>query len=402
MSKNLSPANAGGGMSASQIQVIAQAILTNEDRLHEGVDFCLQHLGGGRWSAWEEKVLQCLHRRHTLGDACVRYAREVIKGQWGGLEQQLVSNPYLLRNLVDYLKSGVVRAPCPDLEFEILHMPYASTLAYVYARWVMGRPWPKGEKVILAQLRDSTNALLCEDTSGAYKADKVVATEYTLNVLNGSWAALEQKISKGKCTPWVAVDFAEKVRQAPMPIVENNLLSSRLRDESDRIPLIGAIQHYVGVFPGQVQNLLNFILAGHCSPLLAIDLLPLLGQNARWKPFEAMMLGMPPSNEVNTAIVTYTTRFFPRRWKKAEGYFLAQRNGDRFRDAVILYAAKVIKGRWPRIETRLEKSPRHLLKYADEALKSRLPDPLENRMVMQSFAIPNDPHIRAYCDRYRA
>jgi hypothetical protein len=380
----------------ASVTEIARAILEDKDRLHEGVDHCLQHQGGKRWREWETEVRKhiCIHT--ALGDACLRYAQEIIQGRWEELENELLSNLVLRKYLLDYLKSGVVSSPCKTLQERLLNTHNASATVYVYARWVLGKPWPSGEEIILRDLQDDTQSLLWWDMEGKTNPTAFCAIEYALHIKNGSWTALERKVEHGKCTPQIAVDYAEKVRSQPMPQVEQNLLALQPRDDLEEHKQVNAIKHYAKVFAGRVPNLLGLILMGQGSPQLALKLFPLFGITTRLKPFETLMFGMPPSAEMNTTIITYTKQVFPRRWKQAEKYLFAQHKDDRFRDAVILYAEKVIKGRWPRIETHLQNCPRSLLQYADRVLKGRLPDHLHNKMVLE--ACP--PYQTRYHERY--
>jgi hypothetical protein len=74
-----------GGSSAS-IKVLEKAILEDEDRLHEGADFCIKHRNGEPWPAWEKVALELASSDSYFIASCIAYARDVKKGRWPELE----------------------------------------------------------------------------------------------------------------------------------------------------------------------------------------------------------------------------------------------------------------------------------------------------------------------------
>ena len=353
--------------SATPDPALMQAILTAPKRLHEGVDYSVDRLNRGQWHEWEQKVLEHLQQDTTLADSCLRYAREVIRGRWPELEERLLRNPYLLKYLVGYVKSGVIKSPCPTLEFRLLTNAHASTLALVYARWIITVPWAKGEKVLLEDITDETRSLLCEDISGTYPVDEVCVTEYARSVHGGPWPELEKKIVAGECTLRVAVDYTEKVRGKPWAAVETILLRFCPSCNIDFRYFEKAFGQYVKAFSGRIPHMRRIVLNGNCHPLVALGFASATLKR-RSTPFETMLLGMPHSDDLFTAVIEYNKRFIQGRWKQAEPV--------------------------------LSSSYEYLFRYADEILGARLPTHLHNEMVVQSFALPNDQWIRQYIKKY--
>lgn len=74
------------GTGAASIEAQGRAILENEDRLHEGIDFCLKHRNGEQWPEWEKVALDLALSDSYFIASCIAYARDVIKGRWPELE----------------------------------------------------------------------------------------------------------------------------------------------------------------------------------------------------------------------------------------------------------------------------------------------------------------------------
>lgn len=391
------------------------AILTNPSLLDQGVDYARNNLGG-RWPEWEERVLEALESERekalkhgpwcSLADECVRYAHEVIRGQWEALERRLVPNPLLGKALLDYMKKGIISVRwSEDRERELVYQPIlGSTYAYAYARWVLKSPWQVGEQVILGSLRHDAYSRVCW-AFGWDDATDVCATEYALHMRGGSWPEYERKVLAGECTPWVAVDYAEKLLGRPNPTIERNLVSWRSPSGCtvDEDKQVIALERYVGAFPQRIPYLWNLVGAGHCSPRVAVKLLTLLNQNKRCTTLEAWLFRHRASYEVSEAIFNYTVTVFSGNAEQGKKFLLAHRRKIKpavFRTLVVLYAEKVIQGRWPAIEKWLVKSPRLMLKYADDVLKARLPDHLHTAMVMKSFEDTTNGFIKTYIGKY--
>lgn len=386
-------------MTSESLTEIETTILADQSRLRDGVAHCLQHRSGKPWPEWERKVLEELRHRHDLGVACLQYAQEVIQGRWRKLEEAMLDRRLLRKYLLEYIRSGIVSSPCEWLERRIVGLPNASAVAYMYSRWVLGKRWERGEKAILDELHHPVDSLMWWDTTSQPTPTDVCATLYTLHVLEGSWPAYEQAVEGRRCTPWVAVDYAVKIRRQPMPMVEKHLVSWRPPCDRDEHLRINAVESYTQAFPARIPSIWTLLLNptfGPRGPLLAVRLLPALTQSKPFGPLEIALLGMPACQSVNTAIIQYTATAYPHGWKQAEIFFLRQRKTKIFRDTLILYAEQALKGRWPEIEKHLQKSTKHLLQYAERVVKGRLPDHLHNAMVLGT----PDKHVQDYMGNY--
>jgi hypothetical protein len=373
-----------------------ETILNDVARLHLGVDLCLSSRGGGRWREWEEAVLEALAEQPTLADSCVQYATAVVQGQWEEFEEKAFANPVSIIYLIDYLKSGVVKAPNPSFEKRI-HKTFLfnqPTLAYFYAKYVLGNPWENGEKIILDSVTHYSAIWLQER-----KISKTAPAEYALDLKNGSWQELERLIDRGECVAWVAVDYAERVRKKPLDLWERRMLQFPLpRDDASDSPRLDAVAHYLKQFPQRRDSLLEIIIDDTCDLPLAMKILPVLGFKGRCREFENKLLSLPISKQGMTAIVRYAYRFFRGGWSDAEDYFFTHANSNNFLSAVIFYAEEMRKGRWARIERRLIKSPKHVLRYANRVVKGKLSGSLHAMMIMRSFT--KDKYARRYAKKY--
>jgi hypothetical protein len=103
---------------SDSVEALGRAILANEDRLHEGVDFCLKHRNGKRWPEWETAAVEL-----ALGDSyflppCIEYARDIVGERWHELEP--IIRVWLWDydeddHAVDYARQ-VIRFPWTELE----------------------------------------------------------------------------------------------------------------------------------------------------------------------------------------------------------------------------------------------------------------------------------------------
>lgn len=119
---------------------------------------------------------------------------------------------------------------------------------------------------------------------------------------------------------------------------------------------------------------------------------------------ESMLEEQPHSPYLYNALVNYATVVIQGRWDYAENIILEPSSESRPIDSVDRaygvwrYSADVVKGRWREAEDHLVASNYAMLKYAEDAMKGRLPDHLHNAMVL---ATPDDS-VREYMATYGA
>lgn len=121
-------------------------------------------------------------------------------------------------------------------------------------------------------------------------------------------------------------------------------------------------------------------------------------------PIETVLYDQPHSPCLYNALVNYAKVVVQGRWVRAEEIILAPPSDANMIDAVDRaygvwrYSADVVKGRWEEGEDHLVASTYAMLKYAEDALKGRLPDHLHNAMVLRT---PDDS-VREYMAIYGA
>ena len=125
-------------------------------------------------------------------------------------------------------------------------------------------------------------------------------------------------------------------------------------------------------------DLIRMIRAGECPPEFAYHYC--VEARHKWKDEVAEGLINTPVADDNEAV--------------------AKRKKDRLAHAAFCFARHVINGRWEAGEKLLGEDPSLLCLYAMEVVKGRLPDHLQNEIVMRSFVVPTNPDIKEYIDKY--
>ena len=121
-------------------------------------------------------------------------------------------------------------------------------------------------------------------------------------------------------------------------------------------------------------------------------------------PVESMLEVQPHSPWLYNALVNYATVVIQGRWAPAEKILLELSSETRLIEpvdrayGVWRYSADVVKGRWEVGEDHLVASTYAMLKYAEDALKGRLPDHLHAAMVLGT----SDESVREYMATYGA
>ena len=121
-------------------------------------------------------------------------------------------------------------------------------------------------------------------------------------------------------------------------------------------------------------------------------------------PVESMLEEQPHSPRLYNALVNYATVVIQGRWAPAEKILLEPSSETRLIEpvdrayGVWRYSADVVKGRWEVGEDHLVASTYAMLKYAEDAMKGRLPDHLHNAMVLTN----SDDSVREYMATYGA
>lgn len=95
----------------------------------------------------------------------------------------------------------------------------------------------------------------------------------------------------------------------------------------------------------------------------------------RWPKIEKLI-----SSDLDYA-VAYAKKVIKGRWPEIEQRLLDSEDGLHM---AVEYAADVIKGSWPELEKRLQNEPHLAIMYALEASKRRLPDTMEQSVLMRA------------------
>jgi len=219
---------------------VEERILGSVERLSDGVTYARYRLKGP-WPAWEVRILQEAHHNPDLLLPCVAYARNVLASRWPELEPLLL--PCRFTALKAYMESGVLGRKWDFLEDTILrsrslYVGERAYYAFLYATLVKGEAWSPGERIILDAATDPDSAVMMDDPT------RICSTEYSIQAIRGRWPSLERMIERGACTPWVGVDYAEKVLGKAWPKLESALASTPASPELDM-----ATSHYLEVFP---------------------------------------------------------------------------------------------------------------------------------------------------------
>lgn len=327
--------------------------------LAKGIEYCIAR-GLKEWPEWEEAFLGHLpYGDPALYEVGTRYAREVLGSPWPEYESLLLDG--YIDDLIDYM-SAVGHSETLKAALLLRRNPSELTL---YARCTQER-WIEAEDIILESAAADATAWLQEAHLQWEFESSVSAcvTDYAQEAWKSRWPALELKLERGECLPLVACDYALKVRKQACPKVDTIVLgrwdevSRDTRSWAIEIAKEYALQASTPATPGLEGYLLT-----HCSP---------------------------------TELGLYAMKTRSGNWPQAEAKMLALGN----QRLIIKYAEAAGMQRWMAAEPLLAGSPEHLLQYAEQVLKRRLPDHLHNEMVMGSFVDPNEPYIREYIAKY--
>jgi hypothetical protein len=276
----------GGQMTSTPL---ATAILANESRLHEGIDYCLQHLKGQAWPEWETTALQAASQDPSFLDMCIDYADRVRNASWPELEVLLLENAKDFtdgRPALDYA-TRVLRGRWRELE-PLLFNEWDDLVTYmkkfIHGRWeflenaVVSNDYPMSSRshAILAYCRlcrkcrwKEAEPILVQGFSGGKHAKRYaleyaeefmdgdlsewdakvlqgdyhasVTVEYAIATKGGHWADLEQAVgSKPHEDDWsrsVVVEYAERVLKGQWTQEEHRLMGSakHLMEYADRL-----------------------------------------------------------------------------------------------------------------------------------------------------------------------
>ncbi len=316
--------------------VSASWILARSSRLPAGVAYC-HGQGGGRWPEWEMRLLRSLRR---------------------------APRPYLMSAGVLYARE-IIKGRWLELE-RFLFMPtnFEYLVAYM-RRDIVGTRWKEMEDAIL----NGTCDPLIRSS---------LAVRYATQVLGGRWRRAE---------PILIQDSAHHV------------LSQLFDGWMAPSAFTCAVEYAVNVMGGRWRRLEREVVSGRSTLFVGVDYAERI-RKSPWRGLERQLKASAPSALKPICIANYACFVRRKRWPAGEKSLLSHPQTTNLLEAIIIYAFGVVGRRWRKAEPLLANSPRHLSEYADKVLKSRLPSPLHNSMVLRSFDTPDDAHIREYIEKY--
>lgn len=240
------------GTGAASIEAQGRAILENEDRLHDGIDYCLKHRNGEQWPEWEKVALELAACDDQYLSTCIDYASRIRRAKWTELEEILLQYTRDFEEF-DYAVRYAKRfGRLPEIE-PLLFRENEALQSYMGS--VIGTSdWDILDEVVF---RDTSNTsadrafailarcrtrksrwrdaepLMLEFAKVCHRA-MTFAVWYAEDFLDGQWQDLEDAVLEGSCDPAATAEYARSTREGVWPELEAVIKSRPLLDDWGR------------------------------------------------------------------------------------------------------------------------------------------------------------------------